>query len=661
LALIFTAFWTPYEVAFAGGNGGLIEASVGITVVNRLIDAVFMVDICLQFTLAYPTESGVWVSDPRLIVLHYATSWFVLDLASVFPFWAIRTDAAGGGAGRLQMVRLIRLLRLVKLARLLRGMRIFQRWESRMSVPMGLLTLAKCMVQLVVLTHWQACIWGLQTTFYTTPMDTWLGAFDFCVASDTQDPAVHTDCDLTGAPELHSCCSPPSNLYIASIYWSIVTITSVGYGDISASNSSERIVATTLILLGAMTWGLVIATFCGVIATLYPDRIAFMQTLDDLNRFLAKNDIPDQTRRDLREYFLQTRHLQLAESQRHLLSKMSPKLQSDVAVFTSRWMFDVWFFKEVEFECLVQVALRVHAFVFTPGELAPTGYLYVVRRGLAIYCGRSLRQGMTWGEDMILSSEGLRNQMCARAMSYLEVYMINRAELLQIASQYPTSYKFLRRCAMRLAFRRGVQLVCRAVREDPGILVDASSEALARIQLLNQGVVTSEVQLQQTLLQALVSIRAGDAGGSSSSLVSQEASLSHGPQGKMPRGQASEGFQALDLKVESLAKLVHSTRDDLGGRMGAIQRQLTTLLAEVRRRPDPSASGAEGLHPETSMSHRQELLDHRREDRPTRERACSKRLSCSKSGLATPGANGGSDSGAHCVPSELPQESLLHA
>ena len=213
----------------------------------------------------------------------------------------------------------------------------------------------------------------------------------------------------------------------------------------------------TLMLLGAMMWGNVIATFCGIIATLNPAEVEYRQTMDDLNRFMRLQSLPQEMRRRLREYFHQTKHLQQAASHRSLLATMSPTLQGEVALqVNSRWLSRVWFLRGVEDPFMVQVALHLHAMVFAPGELAAAGYLYIVHRGVALYLGRVVNAGKVWGEDMILNAERLRYNIAARALNYLEVYIIGRRELFEVAQAFPTSHKHIRMCAAKLALSREV-------------------------------------------------------------------------------------------------------------------------------------------------------------------------------------------------------------
>lgn len=142
--------------------------------------------------------------------------------------------------------------------------------------------------------------------------------------------------------------------------------------------------------------------------------------------------------------------LQVHAANRQLLQMLSPALQGEVVWCTNqRWLRRVWFFSRAEHQFMVEVALALVPMVFSPGEIAHNGYMYIVHRGIALYGGRVLSTGMVWGEDMILRAAHLQRPWCARAMNYLEVYMIDREELLDIARMFPATYIEIRRCAVR--------------------------------------------------------------------------------------------------------------------------------------------------------------------------------------------------------------------
>lgn len=320
------------------------------------------------------------------------------------------------------------------------------------------------MFGVILVGHWFACIWSLQTEIAIALGDegalreSWKFQEQFCNDRANSTYRQLSELDDDGDVE---CCSA-GRLYMASLYWSMMTITSIGYGDITPWTTYEYVVCVFLMLAGGATWGTVIATFCGVLASRDAGLAEFRQTMDDLNTFVRVQGFPQELSVRLREYFNQTKHLQMASSHRALLRMMSPSLQGEVALrCNERWLRRVWFLDGAEPEFMVQVALNLSAMVFAPGELAASNYLYIVHRGLALYGGRVLSAGRVWGEDMILQSTHLQTKYCARAMNYLEVYMIGREELLELATHFPETWLSIRRHAVRLALRREFVLQAR--------------------------------------------------------------------------------------------------------------------------------------------------------------------------------------------------------
>lgn len=272
LALVFTALVTPYEVA-------ILEPSFdALFVINRVVDSIFALDIILQFLVikekrhTQASLGTVWVTNPRLIAADYLKGWFTLDFSTVaISALDIYTVGIGDDSGVLESLsslKVLRILRLLKLVRLVRSSRIFKRWESQIAIDYSVLSIVKCMFTVVISSHWMACVWLMQAFLgASTPLPSWLGANGYCyeIGSATAGNPVQWQCE------------PHGNLYAASLYWSMMTITSVGFGDIAATfnNPSEMTICTILMLLSSLVWAQVIGTFCGVIATFNPEQNAF--------------------------------------------------------------------------------------------------------------------------------------------------------------------------------------------------------------------------------------------------------------------------------------------------------------------------------------------------------------------------------------------------
>lgn len=114
-------------------------------------------------------------------------------------------------------------------------------------------------------------------------------------------------------------------------------------------------------------------------------------------------------RQRLREYFHQSYPLRKELAYKKLFVDMSPALHRQVVIHcNTRWMGRVWFLRNASEGFKFDVSRHLQIRLFAPKELVPTGELNIVHRGDAMYGGKILGRGQTWGEDIILSSAKLR-------------------------------------------------------------------------------------------------------------------------------------------------------------------------------------------------------------------------------------------------------------
>ena len=237
-ALVFTAAFTPVEVAFMGIPEDRWRDP--LFVVNRIVDLIFILDMGMQFILMHPAKEGQiggigssWVTDPRAIAKNYLlSSWFVLDFFSISVSALDIFSPEDSGVSRLKVLRALRVLRMLKLVRLVRGSRIFHRWENRLSINYAVLSIANICIMLLFVCHLFACVWGLQASF--DPLGSWLGAKEYCVP---YSPSIDGPCPAGQhcSDEEGWVCAGPWAQYLYSLYWSIATVTSIGYGDVVAT------------------------------------------------------------------------------------------------------------------------------------------------------------------------------------------------------------------------------------------------------------------------------------------------------------------------------------------------------------------------------------------------------------------------------------------
>lgn len=93
---------------------------VGNQIFNHIIDGIFAVDIILNFRTTLTLEStGIEITNPKQIAIHYLTGRFIVDIIATVPFDSILEGLAGkevsGKLSLLSTLKIFRVLRLMKI------------------------------------------------------------------------------------------------------------------------------------------------------------------------------------------------------------------------------------------------------------------------------------------------------------------------------------------------------------------------------------------------------------------------------------------------------------------------------------------------------------------------------------------------------------------
>ena len=194
-------------------------------------------------------------------MLRYVKGAFFLDFVSIIPFGALAfTDISI--FQELQVVRLLRLLRLVKLLRMLRGSRLIMRYRASMTLSITGANLIGFLVFTILASHWLACCWGYAGNMIGSKENSWMAPF---MVHDTEVDDFRTAKMRTiieeGSVRVRWDVEDPKIQYLLCLYFTLTTLTTVGYGDVHAHNVAERAVASPRVALkGLGTQGLAAAT-----------------------------------------------------------------------------------------------------------------------------------------------------------------------------------------------------------------------------------------------------------------------------------------------------------------------------------------------------------------------------------------------------------------
>jgi len=222
----------PLQISFTFDTAGNLD------IVSNIIDSFFISDLLLNFNTGYYLRGNL-VVDRSDIASNYLKSWFALDFMASFPYSHV-LDLAGlsdSGSSRvsqstriIRILRFFRFIRVIRLIRVLKLKNIFGKLESFINLSPALNVLAgflRLSAIILFIAHWIACIWHLIGDMENgSVVDTWI------IRMEMQDANW-------------------SSKYVASIYWAITTMITVGYGDIVPVTDLERVYVMFTMLLSS--------------------------------------------------------------------------------------------------------------------------------------------------------------------------------------------------------------------------------------------------------------------------------------------------------------------------------------------------------------------------------------------------------------------------
>ena len=202
----------------------------------------------------------------------YFLGWFWIDLITSLPIEFMFDNSTSDNIGSIiKAVRVVRIFRMIKILRFFRMLRIidgilqylFSRWLTMF------VRLCRILFVMTLFAHFGACTWYAVGNYGSKHYSTsWLEAQE--VTSD--------DSNWTK--------------YSLSWYWSIVTLMTTGYGDITATNILEQWVSSIFILIGTCFF----AYFIGAVSSLLAEgdrvRAERLEKIEQAQQFCGAKKIP---------------------------------------------------------------------------------------------------------------------------------------------------------------------------------------------------------------------------------------------------------------------------------------------------------------------------------------------------------------------------------
>jgi len=443
ITLIALVTVTPYEIAF-GYQQSLQLPVQGWFYYNRILDLIFIIDFILNFITMVPQLDGSYVSDPKLIRKHYFQGYFPTDAISLLP-WDLVALYIGKDRENTYEQHPISLIKCLRCIRVTRLILIIKHLRSQASLHHGSsqqkLRLMESVGRLVLVAHWGACLFGLIGTLQRGIEITWISTLAQTEAFEDHAP--------TGV-----------DLYFSALYWSIYSITSVGYGDITPTNTIERAFCCCMLIIFAGFWASVLGTATVIMQSLDHASTEFYKKLDFVNATMKSQKFDKDTERRIRTFIVRKHTMQGSKNIVDIMSALSPVLQNEVAMkLYGNLLCKIPYFSRISTSCLKMFVLALDQTMHAQTEkFGWIWTLYVLIQGSCIRnaTNQITSLGTIWGEDFVLKDISLTENPQAYALTYCEVMELPRNSLYEVASHFPELEIRVRRYCVCTAVRRGI-------------------------------------------------------------------------------------------------------------------------------------------------------------------------------------------------------------
>uniref|UniRef100_A0A8C5BSA0 Potassium voltage-gated channel subfamily H member 5 n=1 Tax=Gadus morhua TaxID=8049 RepID=A0A8C5BSA0_GADMO len=443
----YTAIMVPYNVSFKTKQNNMVWL-----VLDSVVDVIFLVDIVLNFHTTFVGPGGEVISDPKLIRMNYLKTWFVIDLLSCLPYDIINAfeNVDEGMSSLFSSLKVVRLLRLGRVARKL---------DHYLEYGAAVLVLLVCVFGLVA--HWMACIWYsigdyevIDELTNTIKMDSWLYQLALSIGSPYRFNASGSG-KWEGGPGKDS-------LYITSLYFTMTSLTTIGFGNIAPSTDGEKIFSVAMMMVGSLLYATIFGNVTTIFQQMYANTNRYHEMLNNVRDFLKLYQVPTGLSERVMDYIVSTWSMSKGIDTEKVLSICPKDMRADICVHLNRKVFNEHpAFRLASDGCLRSLAVEFQTTHCAPGDLifhagesvdtlcfVVSGSLEVIQDDEVIAI---LGKGDVFGD--VFWKETTLAHACAnvRALTYCDLHVIKREALLKVLDFYT---------AFANSFSRNLILTC---------------------------------------------------------------------------------------------------------------------------------------------------------------------------------------------------------
>ena len=257
VSITFITFFATFYTSFYGD-----ESSSGALVVEKFADIVFLIDLFMNFNIAYYDDMNILVKERRKIAIKYCKFQFWIDFLVILPF----LGSFSNNSGLFMFRHLIKVLKWITFKEKVLNFQYIKSLDYFFIIHNNFVSSFTILIISCGFFHVFACIFYLSARYNEFSKDCWV------VRINIQNDSIFSK-------------------YLTTIYWSLTTVASIGYGDIHPYTPIEIAVSMIWMCIGVLTISYSVSKITIILKKIKNNELLMDENLQKAEDFSKKTKI----------------------------------------------------------------------------------------------------------------------------------------------------------------------------------------------------------------------------------------------------------------------------------------------------------------------------------------------------------------------------------